>query len=197
METPDPAGVKKINWRQFGKHWIVVLILAVLAAFIIWGMLQAGPWIRKFQDWRAARALQNQLEKLYRNDKYGGKTPEETFDMFIAALEKGDVELASKYFVLEKQESWLKTLREYKNKALLSSLIVELKNNRNSWQKSEEITNKTAVFRYDYVVETPFVEELPLGNGKTQKLTHPAGKFSAEIIFRKNNYSSIWKIDVL
>jgi len=33
-------------------------------------------------------------------DTYGGKTPEETLNLFIEALKKEDLELASKYFVL-------------------------------------------------------------------------------------------------
>ncbi len=129
METSsDPAGVKKINWRQFGRHWIVVFILAILAAFVIWGMLGAGPWLKKLQDWREARALQSKLEELYRNDKYGGKTPEETFDMFIAALEKGDIELASKYFVIEKQESWKQSLIAIKSQpAIYNEMLAEMK----------------------------------------------------------------------
>ncbi|MBI4130673.1 hypothetical protein HY468_05120, partial [Candidatus Roizmanbacteria bacterium] len=39
------------------------------------------------------------LEDEYRNDTYGGATPEETLALFIAALEAGDIELASKYFL--------------------------------------------------------------------------------------------------
>jgi len=191
VETPDPAGVKKINWRQFGKHWTVVFILAVLAAFIIWGMLQAGPWIRKFQDWRAARALQNQLEKLYRNDKYGGKTPEETFDMFITALEKGDVELASKYFVLEKQGSWLKTLREYKNKALLLDFVQELKSTREKWEKQNLGDPNTVVFKYKTVVEKDTVTDF---NG--QKINIPKGNYTNETVFQRYS-SGVWKISEL
>ena len=34
-------------------------------------------------------------------DTWGGKTPQETLDLFIDALRKGDVELASKYFLIE------------------------------------------------------------------------------------------------
>lgn len=140
METSsDPAGVKKINWRQFGRHWIIVFVLAILAAFVIWGMLNAGPWLKKFEDWRAARALQSQLEKLYRNDKYGGKTPEETFDMFIAALEKGDVELASKYFVIEKQESWKQSLAALKEQLpVYNEMLAEMKFARNNAHQETE-----------------------------------------------------------
>lgn len=142
METFSDSGsegVKKINWRQFGKHWIVVFILAVLAAFVIWGMLKAGPWLRQWQERRAARSLQNELEKLYRDDKYGGKTPEETFDMFIAALEKGDVELASKYFVIEKQESWKQSLAAIKSQpSAYNEMLTEMKFARDNAHKKIE-----------------------------------------------------------
>jgi hypothetical protein len=188
METSD---IGKVNWRQFGKHWIVVFILAVLAAFIIWGMLQAGPWIRKFQDWRAARALQNQLEKLYRNDKYGGKTPEETFDMFIAALEKGDVELASKYFVLEKQESWLKTLREYKKEGLISNFVVELKETKIGWERKE--TSDPNIVEFYSSVKIGQGSTVNLGN---QKIKIPPGTYTNTTRFQKYP-NGIWKINLL
>jgi hypothetical protein len=142
MDTfPDSGsgGTKQINWRQFGKHWIVVFILAILAAFVIWGMLNSGPWLRRLQDWRAARALQSEVEKVYRNDKYGGKTPEETFDMFIAALEKGDVELASKYFVIEKQESWRQSLATIKSQsAIYDEMLTEMRFARDNANKKVE-----------------------------------------------------------
>jgi type II secretory pathway pseudopilin PulG len=173
METSsDPAGVKKINWRQFGKHWIVVFILAILAAFVIWGMLQAGPWLKRLQDWRAARALQSQLEELYRNDKYGGTTPEETFDMFITALEKGDVELASKYFVIDKQENWRQSLAAIKSQpAIYDEMVAEMKFARdNAHQKTE---GEFAWFSY----------------------TMPGEKIGEQLVFEK--IFSRWKINVL
>lgn len=137
METSsDPAGGKKINWRQFGRHWIVVFILAVLAAFVIWGMLKSGPWLREWQNRRAASAFKKQMEELYRNDKYGGKTPEETFDMFIAALEKGDVELASKYFVLDKQEGWRQSLIAIKKQpSAYGEMLAEMRFARDNSRK--------------------------------------------------------------
>ena len=51
-------------------------------------------------------------------DTYGGKTPQETLDMFISAVEKGDYELASKYFVVERQNKELEDLRESEKKTL-------------------------------------------------------------------------------
>ncbi len=173
METSsDPTGVKKINWRQFGRHWIVVFILAILAAFVIWGMLGAGPWLRKLQDWRAARALQSKLEEIYRNDKYGGKTPEETFDMFIAALEKGDVELASKYFVIEKQESWKQSLATIKSQpAIYDEMLAEMKFARDNAHNKTE--GDFAWFSY----------------------TPPGSEYGTEIVFEK--IFSRWKMSHL
>ena len=40
-------------------------------------------------------------------DTYGGKTPQETLEMYIDAVQKGDYELASKYFIGDKQEKEL------------------------------------------------------------------------------------------
>src|SRR3989344_4272535 len=51
------------------------------------------------------------LQKAYKNDTYGGNTPEETLELFRTALEKGDIELASKYFVIEKQKKTLSDLK--------------------------------------------------------------------------------------
>ena len=172
--SSDPAGVKKINWRQFGRHWIVVFILAILAAFVIWGMLQAGPWLKRLQDWRAARALQNQLEELYRNDKYGGKTPEKTFDMFIAALEKGDIELASKYFKLDKQAGWKQSFEALKKeRAIYNEMLAEMKFARDNSRRSYDENREVARFSY----------------------TPPGSEYGAQIILEK--IFDKWKISDL
>lgn len=59
-------------------------------------------------------------------DTYGGKTPQATLAMYIEAVEKGDYELASKYFVEGAREKEVETLRDTaKNKNetfLISSL---------------------------------------------------------------------------
>src|SRR3989344_7481494 len=121
--NPDYNLKLKIWWR----HWSVVLILAILAGLVIWLLVNLGPWLKSWQDNRTARSAQEQLEKAYKNDRYGGATPEETFNLFIGALEKGDTELASRYFVIEKQAAWMKTLATYKNQTLLDNFITELK----------------------------------------------------------------------
>lgn len=59
---------------------------------------------RTAEMWRKA---EQELHQMQLADTYGGKTPQETLRMYIEAVEKGDYELASKYFVIENQKSEL------------------------------------------------------------------------------------------
>ncbi|MFH1346901.1 MAG: hypothetical protein ABIH10_01480 [Spirochaetota bacterium] len=88
---------------------------------------------QKFLDW------QKNYEDAMKNDIYGGKTPEETLKMFIDALKKDDVELASKYFMLDKNgevnQKWAKGLQDTKDAGqfqnlanLLSGAIIDSSN---------------------------------------------------------------------
>src|SRR3989344_5273778 len=122
------------------KSWYGVLFLVLLAGGVLWFVLNGMPYINNLRaNWEAQR-LQAQWEKPYREDKYGGKTPEETYDMFLNALRKEDTTLASKYFVVYKQDNWLKTFQEFQSQNLLENLISELEQNRKFWtsQKSND-----------------------------------------------------------
>lgn len=89
------------------KKIILVVVLVVLGITAVW------YGFKKYENWSFWREIKSQAEKfeseqarlkaLVEVDTYGGKTPEETLNMFIAAVETGDYELASKYFVVEKQ----------------------------------------------------------------------------------------------
>lgn len=62
-------------------------------------------------------------------DTYGGKTPQETLDLFLVALEAEDAELASKYFMLDdnlSREKWLKMLIVFKEKGLLDDMVKDI-----------------------------------------------------------------------
>ena len=183
--------------RSFFKRWTGVLVLAVAAVLVVWSLLNLSEIFNAVQGKLEAWKYQRLVEKMqapYKNDKYGGKTPEETFDLFLEALRKEDVELASKYFVIKKQDEWKKTLEKYKNNNLLAGLINELQVNRKDWQLEENDEN-IARFKYFFVLESE-EEELPLGSGKTQKIIRPAGKYSSDIVFEKY-LSGVWKISKL
>src|SRR6266403_2009295 len=92
----------------YRKWWFWVGLLIFLAvAWYVEGYIQ---WYISGAKYRAINAAANSyiksqeaqqasLEAAYKNDPYGGATPEETLKLFIDALEKKDYALASKYFV--------------------------------------------------------------------------------------------------
>ena len=78
------------------------------------------------------------LQEQYANDIYGGDTPEETLELFIQALESGDVELASKYFVVEKQEEGLYDLEIASKENNLAKYLDILNNSGRSASKYDD-----------------------------------------------------------
>ncbi len=115
------------------KHWIGTLIVAIVAGFVIWGLLNGQEFLANFLADRETNKAIKELERPYREDKYGGKTPEETFDLFLEALRKEDIELASKYFELENQEDWLEDISKLKQRGLLEVFIKDLQEDRKRW----------------------------------------------------------------
>lgn len=173
------------------KSWYGVLFLVLLAGGVLWSVLNGLPHINNLRAKWEAQRLQNQWEKPYREDKYGGKTPEETYDMFLDALRKGDTTLASKYFIIEKQEGWKKTLEEYKKEGIISSFITELENTKKIWQKSENSTENIISFVYMNKINKDKVVDF-----EGQKITIPAGNYQNESVFTKYP-SGVWKIEGL
>jgi len=160
---------------------VPVLILVVLA--VVW-------FLPGYKSWQLKRAY-DKIEKPYYADTYGGATPEETYDMFIEALKDGDVELASKYFILEKQDNWQETFEKFQSSDSLEEFIFELENTKKIWKKSEKSDDTAASFTYPNVVEEDKIVEF-----EGQKLTIPAGNYTNEVMFIKYP-SEVWKIEGL
>ena len=178
------------------KSWYGVLFLVLLAGVVVWTVLNGMPYFNKLRaNWEVQR-LQNQWEKPYREDKYGGKTPEETFDMFLDALRKEDVVLASKYFVVDKQERWLKTLEEYKKGNVLSGFVKELEHTQTIWEKlspsDSPLFKETISYEYTTVVEKATTVDF-----EDKKLNVPAGSYANSTTFGLNVYTKVWKISSL
>lgn len=76
-----------------------------------------------------------ELKALQEADTFGGATPYETLEMYIAAVEKGDFELASKYFVIEKQEAELNKLKTSpkENVANINNLLKQAQKEEGSY----------------------------------------------------------------
>ena len=189
---------------KFG-HLPRIIILAVIAGLVVWLLLNFNPVMDKVRSNLFATDAEKELkriEDLYKNDKYGGKTPEETFDLFIEALKKEDacpavrkslcgIDLASKYFIIQKQDDWLKTLREYKNRALLSDFVLELQENRKNWERKEN--NNFDIVEFNSYIKIDQVSTLKF---KGQEFKVSPGEYLDIIRFEKYP-SNIWKISLL
>lgn len=107
--------------------WRKALMAIGVVALIV--LLSYG--YQKYDNWRFDREIKEMTKELnrpYLEDAYGGKTPKETLEMFIAAVEKEDFDLASKYFVISKQGEWRDKLikgKENNNLESLSKLITD------------------------------------------------------------------------
>ena len=114
--------------------WIIVIILFVLM------LTELG--LRYYDRWHGQKRVEELARELERiesertaaqaADTIGGETPQETLRMFIDAVEAGDYELASKYFVIEKQEEWEEDLEEVGLTDNLNSLLDPLVSAQNS-----------------------------------------------------------------
>lgn len=131
---------------SFGKGWRkasggVRILSGVLTICAVVGILYA------YRDWKEARDFVPQdfntfmevprsdreienytkfMQKAYREDTYGGDTPEETLKLFTDALRAGDTDLAAKYFVVEKQGEMVEELEIGKENGVLDLIISDI-----------------------------------------------------------------------
>lgn len=148
--------------------WIIVIILFVLM------LTELG--LRYYDRWHGQKRVEELARELERiesertaaqaADTIGGETPQETLRMFIDAVEAGDYELASKYFVIEKQEEWEEELKEIAEMQKLEVFLPPLRKANNS--KGEYAENKKGYAVYDPVA-IDFIL-YPSGNWKIEEI---------------------------
>lgn len=139
--------------------------LKFFIAFLAMILLVIGGWrilpllYQKWGEMRVERLAEN-LRKLEEEgykaamaDTYGGKTPQETLQMYIEAVEKGDYELASKYFVIGNQEQELANLRKNNNIDALLGYLRQLQGAEGYYARDD---------RDIYIMEEPFYVEFML-----------------------------------
>ena len=167
------------------KNIFFIIIGCLLIIFIIFFAIGGGFGILKeriqrvvdsYKTQKALKQYEQALDQYYQvlaQDTYGGKTPQETLDMFINALEKGDIELAAKYFALDdnlSRQKWEDGLRQAQQEGRISEIIEILKRVQPS---SSQPGYDTA---YEFVV---------LGDN---------GLADYSILMVLNEYSGVWKI---
>src|SRR3989338_9653989 len=151
---------------MFGGLAVVVL---GMAGYLFWERYQG------YEEYNNYIKLEQRYIQAMTEDTYGGKTPQETLDLFVAALKSEDVDLASKYFMLDdslSREEWLNTLVKFKEEELLDNMV-------------EDIEGKAKEDKEGKTDENDFKFVLFDGNGDV----------GARINMQFNRYSKVWKIE--
>ena len=136
QQNPNPEKPKRKYWKFVAGFLGIIIIVA--GGFFVWERYfspqakinrETQKNYEKYLEW------ERNYEKAMKEDTYGGKTPEETLQMFIEALKKEDIELASKYFALEtdtqspdylSRKKWENYLQEVSNKDLLQQMANDI-----------------------------------------------------------------------
>ncbi len=153
------------------KYWLVTLVVVVAGGFgyLIWNEYfnpTDADEFAKFEERYVAEMTA---------DNYGGKTPQETLNLFIAALKKEDVDLAVKYFMYDdhlSKEKWVEYLQDLKNRGLLNDMAQDLEKDAKPIKGVDE-------------------------NDFAFNLYNNDGTVAVLIDMRFNTFSKIWKIESL
>ena len=168
---------KSIFWKFMIAF--AAIILLVLAGYWLWNN-RLSPEAKESREMQAnydrAIAHQQQLEEAMRNDTYGGKTPEETLQLFTEALRKNDIELAYKYFILEengeRDPKWREGLIKTKDAGKLQEVADSLSG------AEPDLTGRAYENDYKFSV-------------------YKNNEFEGYIDMELNQYSGVWKIESL
>jgi len=106
-------------------YLLIILMAILLVGFFVIFIINQNNLERK--NYSLLNQVLKEQENEYKNDIYGGETPQETLNLLISALEKGNGELASQYYVLEKQEKMKEYYLSLKNEEKWPQLIEEIK----------------------------------------------------------------------
>lgn len=106
----NPVGSLQPRKSKLWRFFLGLVGIVVLTLILLVGLGQYKRWAGQRQIQQLAEAMDKaEKDELAREmaDTYGGKTPQETLTMYIAAVEKKDYVLASKYFTFGKQQKEL------------------------------------------------------------------------------------------
>lgn len=154
-------------------YYVIGIFLIAIIAFFVWQRdKEFVPVENPDKELRGQAYLDywEDLNEAYKKDTYGGATPEETLNLFIEALKAGDLELASKYFVVEKQKIYLKALNNWTDNKTIETVIDYL----SKAISSKEFSNELKEFQMVVVEEN--------------------NQASIVIDFVVNSYTGKWKI---
>lgn len=100
MKSSPSSKSNTSGWRLATLIFVLAVVFGLYFSVSLYPMY-FSPDVRQERAWMAKERADAQSR---RQDTYGSTTPQGTFDLFVAALERGDTDLAAKYFVYDRQE---------------------------------------------------------------------------------------------
>jgi len=186
----SPSNQQKISSPKSKRFWFVLIaflaVILLIGGFVVWTSY-LSPEAKSERETRlnyekATKALSD-FETAMKNDTYGGKTPQETLDMFIDALKKGDIELASRYFAFEtgginylNRKNVIDALQLAKNEGRFKQIISVVENARSIGYSDNYTWYKRAF---------------------TLQILDSNSALQSEITLVFNHLSGVWKIESL
>ena len=131
-QTAEPEKPKS-RWK------IRVAFVAII--FLVFGVVigaRAYKLWKEVDDAEKFEVKMLELKRMQELDTFGGATPYETLNLYISAIEKGDFALASKYFVIEKQEEELRSLQNSPKKNIENAMGMLKEANKSIGEYSED-----------------------------------------------------------
>lgn len=161
--------MKILPHSRIGKIFFAAVILIILLFIFILAMEIYG----RVSGVARVEQLAKRMEQLEKEDyarkaadTLGGKTPEETLEMFISAVESGDYKLASKYFVIEKQGEWREELMDIKNNGKIDIFLGPI-------LETQKVVGEYSEERDTYSIHDPILVSFilyPFGNWKIERI---------------------------
>ncbi len=180
---------KKTYWKFiFG---FLGIILAVFVGYPVTKTIYDSYWadkaIKDYWKW------EQEYKEALKNDTYGGKTPQETYEKFVETLKKGEILDAAKYYLRDEDRiTAYKKFEKMQNEGILPDWVNKLP----KWSEMKEVEYWSSTgkkFVYEYIQAKDEVVKIRDGDSFIEH-KYPAGKYQADIIFEINQSANIWKI---
>ena len=186
---PKPQGQEKPK----SKYWKFIVGFLVLMAIALFGFpllknlyysIAVNKTISDYQSWES-----NYLNAV-KNDTYGGKTPQETYEKFIAALKNNDILSAAKYYL--RDEDKISAYKKFDD-LQKNGKFEEWVSNLPAWSQMKEVEYwdpNGKEFQYTYTQREDYtIYDVAMQQNRTIK----AGAYKSSIIFELSD-SGLWKI---
>lgn len=177
---------KKRYWK-----FVLVFLAIIIAAVFIYPFLDnafnyfwANRMISDYQKWE-----KEYLDSI-KNDTFGGKTPQETYEKFLAVLKDGNILDAARFYYRDEDRiSAYAKFDKLQKQGKFEEWVAELPKWADLREKGS--VNDSRRYEFDSVQKEDYTF---FDVSSNEYMTIPAGTYTGDIVFYLNKSANIWKI---